>query len=1226
MTAYDQFGNTATSYDGNKALTFSGANIAPSGANPKVNATDIGSATTLTFASGVVTATLVLTKAETATLAAAEGSLLAAGADRLSVTVSAASAAKLAFTTQPGGGSAGQFWSTQPQVSVQDTLGNTASSTASITLAIGTNPGTGALRGTTSVAAVGGIATFSGLAMSNAGVGYTLTASSASLSSATSAAFNVAAALALPTADAIDYKSRYAAASPSTKTGAAYAAEVASLIAMEPTAGFCNKALASTGRTTNQAQCPSGSSSNSMIRLRTTFTPTPTLVGARLWVRSQGDYGRGAVALVDGTEKLFRAEINADWESWQYSSATTLTSGSKVIDWMGFEDCCDGGVSMEWSTDSVSWSPVSAAVTVTQLTLNAPADLTVGGARATYTVSRKDVGGNLASPASAQTVYLTASGSSGTFYDALTGGSVITSVVIASGQATATGYFSATTAGTYTVTASDATPANGATGLADATDEIVVTAGAASQVALTTSAAGAVSGAVFTTQPVVTIRDAQGNTVTAATTAVTLTVSAGATVVGTATVNAVAGVATFTNVGVSGTAGTAYTLTYTAGSFTATQAITPTAGAASQLTLTTGPSTEPISGTPFARQPVLQLRDAVGNVVAQAGVTVTASIASGGGTLGGTLTAMTDVNGIATFTDLVLTGAAGDRTLRFSATGLTAVTTGPIALQAGIPTATTAPALSGTALLGDTLRVSLGTWTGNPTLTVQWQRCTSDGASCVDISGATSPTLVLGETDVGTRLRAVVRASNTSGTVDSTTALSEVVRALPTMPRDVTPVAFDQAIEVRWTRPTQEGSSPITGYVLEYSTDAGETWRRAPAVSGAAQTTTRITGLINNMVYRVRVAAVSAVGTGPFATAESTVIPVAPVEAPGSTEPPNLPPGQTVVTVNGTPQTVTLRVVQDSVLELAGEDFAMRLLALDDAAKARTVDQATGTLLMEQGAQARISGFGFLPGTVVTVWLFSEPRQLGQIPVKADGTYDGFVRIPVDVPLGRHTLQANGVDRGTTERSVSLGVLLDEPADIVANAPSGVDASPLDAGAQLTWVPPVYAGGDPVRQYVVQLSRDGGTTWTDTTTVAAGDPSPTVRVMGLTNGTSYRFRIIAVNATGRSAPSAASAVVTPFKPTPLLRIAVVASTATPALGDTVTFTVTVRNEGTGEARTTVVPLPDEPRFVRVSGTASQGTVDLAAGRWSVGTVAIDGEAVLTLRVVVRKGSDPQGVR
>jgi uncharacterized repeat protein (TIGR01451 family) len=106
-----------------------------------------------------------------------------------------------------------------------------------------------------------------------------------------------------------------------------------------------------------------------------------------------------------------------------------------------------------------------------------------------------------------------------------------------------------------------------------------------------------------------------------------------------------------------------------------------------------------------------------------------------------------------------------------------------------------------------------------------------------------------------------------------------------------------------------------------------------------------------------------------------------------------------------------------------------------------------------------------------------------------------------------------------------------------------------------------------------------------------------------------------------SSPSAVVAL-----PAPRLRIAVVASTARPALGDTVTFTVTVRNEGTAAARTTVLPLPDEPRFVRVAGTASQGMVHLVDGHWTVGTLAIDGEAVLTLRVVVRKGSDPQGAR
>ena len=95
----------------------------------------------------------------------------------------------------------------------------------------------------------------------------------------------------------------------------------------------------------------------------------------------------------------------------------------------------------------------------------------------------------------------------------------------------------------------------------------------ATQLQLTTSAAGAAIGAAFTTQPVVAIRDAAGNTVTSGASVVTMTVSAGGTVVGTATRTAVSGVATFSGVGLSGTAAT-YTLTFAASGLTsATQSV-----------------------------------------------------------------------------------------------------------------------------------------------------------------------------------------------------------------------------------------------------------------------------------------------------------------------------------------------------------------------------------------------------------------------------------------------------------------------------------------------------------------------------------------------------------------------------------------------------------------------------------------------------------------------------
>src|SRR5207248_1991392 len=130
------------------------------------------------------------------------------------------------------------------------------------------------------------------------------------------------------------------------------------------------------------------------------------------------------------------------------------------------------------------------------------------------------------------------------------------------------------------------------------------------------------------------------------------------------------------------------TLTFSATGLTSatSSTVTITAGAATQVSMTTQPSSSAQSGAAFAQQPVVQLRDASGNPVAPRGVTVTAAIATGGGTLGGTLTAATNASGVASFTDLSITGTAGDRTLSFSATGLTAATSGTITITAGTAT------------------------------------------------------------------------------------------------------------------------------------------------------------------------------------------------------------------------------------------------------------------------------------------------------------------------------------------------------------------------------------------------------------------------------------------------------------------------------------------------------------------------------------------------------------
>jgi hypothetical protein len=105
----------------------------------------------------------------------------------------------LAFVTQPGNGAVSSPLAPQPVVAVEDVYGNVLNSGPnvdngrSISLAIGANPGSGALTctSTATVLDVNGEAVFSGCAISAAGVGYTLNASTSLLATVGSAAFNV---------------------------------------------------------------------------------------------------------------------------------------------------------------------------------------------------------------------------------------------------------------------------------------------------------------------------------------------------------------------------------------------------------------------------------------------------------------------------------------------------------------------------------------------------------------------------------------------------------------------------------------------------------------------------------------------------------------------------------------------------------------------------------------------------------------------------------------------------------------------------------------------------------------------------------------------------------------------------------------------------------------------------------------------------------------------------
>jgi Big-like domain-containing protein/calcineurin-like phosphoesterase family protein len=124
------------------------------------------------------------------TLSATSAGLTGATSNAFDITVGPAT--KLGFRVQPANTAGGTAIAPAVQVEIRDAGGNRVTgATNSISVAIGTNPNSGTLSGTTSVVAVAGVATFSTLKIDSAGTGYRLTAAASGLIDATSATFNI---------------------------------------------------------------------------------------------------------------------------------------------------------------------------------------------------------------------------------------------------------------------------------------------------------------------------------------------------------------------------------------------------------------------------------------------------------------------------------------------------------------------------------------------------------------------------------------------------------------------------------------------------------------------------------------------------------------------------------------------------------------------------------------------------------------------------------------------------------------------------------------------------------------------------------------------------------------------------------------------------------------------------------------------------------------------------
>jgi hypothetical protein len=212
--------------------------------------------------------------------------------------------------------------------------------------------------------------------------------------------------------------------------------------------------------------------------------------------------------------------------------------------------------------------------------------------------------------------------------------------------------------------------------------------------------------------------------------------------------------------------------------------------------------------------------------------------------------------------------------------GLAAVaallSTGAEARSAAVPSNTSPPTITGTAVVGETLTAVPGSWTGTPPISLAraWQRCDAAGANCSVIAAATGTAYVVTATDIGSTLRVRETATNAEGSLDAPSAPTAVVTAQTAPVNTAEPLISGSAVEGA-TISTSTGTWTGTSLMFTYQwvrCDAGgglSDGSDCPSIPSATSSSYTLVAADIGRRLRVQVTASNATGTA-SATANPT--------------------------------------------------------------------------------------------------------------------------------------------------------------------------------------------------------------------------------------------------------------------------------------------------------------------------------------------------------------------
>jgi len=181
------------------------------------------------------------------------------------------------------------------------------------------------------------------------------------------------------------------------------------------------------------------------------------------------------------------------------------------------------------------------------------------------------------------------------------------------------------------------------------------------------------------------------------------------------------------------------------------------------------------------------------------------------------------------------------------------------------PIASSAPTISGSAVAGNTLTASTGSWSGPVSSYVyQWLRCDSSGNACSSIGGTTSSSYVIVTVDVGHMLRVSVTASNRYGSGIVTSASTSVVTA----PVSLSPPSNTSAPTINGTPTVGQTLTASSGTWSGSPTSYAYAWKRCGSsggscgdISGATSASYGLTSTDTGYTIRLTVTAINSGGS-----------------------------------------------------------------------------------------------------------------------------------------------------------------------------------------------------------------------------------------------------------------------------------------------------------------------------------------------------------------------------